>query len=395
MQSRRRRAAFLLLNLVLALALGLAAAEVALRALAGEGRAYPYAPSTMRVFQADAAITPGITGPSRFTTNSLGCRGPEPAGERVRLLTVGGSTTACTQLDDDEAWPALLALEVNAALGPPPRLWVTNSGLDGRNLGHHLAHARLLVPRLPDIDLVLLYAGLNDCLAWLYDERPFDPAALDDPATWSDVVARSFKDSDFVGSAEPWHRRSALLRRLRRIATASRTGIGRAQGGGIEQDEHGRWLVTMRLRKRTVPHVPLSPARRAEAPVVIETYGRRLAAFADAVRAAGAEPVFMAQAIRWTKATPEERDLLWMGLMDDGKVNIRDDELEALLERFNARMRAVAEEKGIAFIDLPAALEGVPGLFFDGTHFTERGAREVAKVVARSVTPLVGARAAR
>jgi hypothetical protein len=52
----------------------------------------------------------GVTGRKRFTTNSLGLRGPElpQDQEPYRIIAVGGSTTECFVLDDSEEWPHVL-----------------------------------------------------------------------------------------------------------------------------------------------------------------------------------------------------------------------------------------------------------------------------------------------
>jgi hypothetical protein len=46
----------------------------------------------------------GVTGRKRFTTNSLGLRGPELPQEQhlYRIIAIGGSTTECFVLDDSE-----------------------------------------------------------------------------------------------------------------------------------------------------------------------------------------------------------------------------------------------------------------------------------------------------
>jgi hypothetical protein len=60
-----------------------------------------------KVFKPDPALLPGISGDSRFDVDSDGIRGDEmPRGDAYRILAVGGSTTECLYLDQEEALAA-------------------------------------------------------------------------------------------------------------------------------------------------------------------------------------------------------------------------------------------------------------------------------------------------
>src|SRR5436190_20024648 len=98
------------------------------------------------------------------TKNSLGFRGPEPPRDFVQhltILTVGGSTTECFYLADDQAWPA----QLQARLQPDfPKLWLNNAGLDGHSSFGHIVLVRDYVSKLkPNVMLVMV--GVNDLFA--------------------------------------------------------------------------------------------------------------------------------------------------------------------------------------------------------------------------------------
>src|SRR5262245_48803219 len=82
----------------------LVVAEFALRVVRDQNAFFPYHPNSVTVTYTDPELTPGVSGTAAFTVNSYGCRGPEPAAEKHRLLVIGGSTAACSALDDDEEW---------------------------------------------------------------------------------------------------------------------------------------------------------------------------------------------------------------------------------------------------------------------------------------------------
>lgn len=165
------------------LALALLGAEWALRARwPNEYSVWP--PGFRATFQAAPGVMPGVEGASSFTINSSGIRGDEfSSAQGPRILALGGSTTECFYLDDEEAWPRLLQKELAAAPGLS-RVWVGNIGRAGGKASNHLLQVRKLLPLYPPIDVVLVLVGINDLLRFLQDPnwRPTRLEALNDPA---------------------------------------------------------------------------------------------------------------------------------------------------------------------------------------------------------------------
>lgn len=363
-----------------------AVVEGTLRLLRGPDAFYPYHRNSVTVFYPSEAITPGITGQSYFTTNEFGTRGPAPDGERVRLLTVGGSTTACTALDDSETWPRLLHQNLNAAVGDPHAFWLTNSGIDGHNSHHHLMHAIHLLPQLQEIDFALYYAGLNDLGMWLYKDS-FDPDYLDDPDNWNDRRAEAFRVSHYTPSDRSWYKHLEIWKRasILRNAWSSRQVVAEREDGRIVQDAEFKWVEKERARRKSNEKRFVHRAKMETLPAALDSYGRTLERIVVRTREAGAEPIFMAQAIKSLFLNEEERRQLWMGAMDGGKTYVRVEQMVELIHAYNVRMKEVAERRDVFFIDLPGLLSGDPGLFFDGAHFNEHGAKRTAQVVAETL----------
>ena len=96
-----------------------------------------------------------------YSRNSLGFRGPElpvPDSGWTKLITVGGSTTACTFLSDSCTWPFLLGKKLQAN---NPHTWLDNAGIDGHSsFGHILMLRDHVLPLRPDYVLFLM--GIND-----------------------------------------------------------------------------------------------------------------------------------------------------------------------------------------------------------------------------------------
>lgn len=379
-RSRTWLLAVLVPSTVVLLCLGLT--ELGLRALAPSARFFVYHPSTVRVFYPDEAGVPGVSGPSQFTTNSLGLRGPELGQERRRLLVMGGSTAACTALDDSEAWPEVVRRRVRERTGDPDFLWVANAGLDGKAARHHLMQAVYLLPELPRLDHVLVYAGLNDVGHWLYNAE-MDPHELDKPAFWDDTVAESFRLSRYVARDARWFRKLELYRyaSLARAALTTQLGGDFRRHDVIVQDDQLQWMKNAQVVRQGAQVSLVAEPKMDTLDAALDRYQRTLAATLVAIRKAGAEPIFMTQAIQWQNLDEDEKKRLWMGAMDGGAAYASEAQMEALVATFNERMLEVAAAAGVPALDLPAALAGKRRLYFDGCHFNEAGAREVGEVV--------------
>jgi hypothetical protein len=149
------------INLFLLLAssaMGVLGAEAAFRIfLPGTPGYYVLAPGTDRTFRPSPELMRGVSGPARYRVNEFGIRGPlfGNDGSEYRVLAVGGSTTECAYLDEDEVWTAQLAaalVQNNAGLP----LWVGNVGRSGTTSRDHAVQVKYLLRQYPRIDMVLV-----------------------------------------------------------------------------------------------------------------------------------------------------------------------------------------------------------------------------------------------
>ena len=360
----------------------LVAFEVGLRVWRGNEFFYPHHRNVTRLLYPSEGVTPGVAGVSRFTTNSYGTRGPELQGERVRILTIGGSTTACTVLDDSETWPQRLMDLLTATT--PGGVWVTNSGIDGKNSDHHVAHAIHLLPNLPRLDYVAVYAGLNDVGAWLY-QSDFDPEFLEKPANWDSRVGEAFRVSSYTPASYPAYKRLHLWKMASEVKAAFQSWRARSEmrdAGVIVQDAELRWIDEERKARAERQERFVAQAKMETLPLAVASYRRNLEAIADNVRAAGAEPIFIAQALSGHLADEEADEDFWMGAMDGGESYVHQQQILQLVARFNQEMAAVARERDALFIDLPALLRNEEHIYYDSVHFNEHGAEVVAARIA-------------
>jgi lysophospholipase L1-like esterase len=359
------------------------AAELAARFLFRT--AYPYSvwpPNVYRVFRPDPGILPGIEGESRFWTSSAGLRADEfSPDQRYRILALGGSTTECLYLDQEEAWPNLLQRRLAEALGTS--VWVGNAGISGRSSHHHALQAEYLLPQYPRIDAVLVLAGANDLLKRLGSDRDWTP----DPPR-EDLLLWAFYQRPYGTSLSA----SALVRLYSRYRA-----LQRFRQEPLYQDAEGRiYERWRRQRKRALAIVRDLPDLRG----ALDIYGRNLERIAEVAAAHGASAVFVTQPALWREGlSPEELDLLWMGgLGRRGKGKRRYYAPEALAEGlrlFNERTLEVCRARRLLCVDLARWVPRDLSAFYDDLHFNEGGARTVARALAEALAASDGWRSPR
>jgi len=370
----RRRVRERVAALALGSLLALVCAELGLRALEPRPpRHLPWPARLELVFEPRADIMPGIAGPSRFATNALGLRGDElPNEPSQRILALGGSTTECLYLDQEESWPQRLGREL-AALGPPT--WVGNAGRSGHTLREHRVMLEQLLAELPPIDLVLVLPGVNDLCRYLQREGGADPQALEREGARAALLERAF-------SVLP---RGALVARgpQERLALWQfARGIERRRELRADaQDKDGRVYVRWRANRAA------SSELRGELPELepaLAEYEHHLRALIELARARGTRIAFATQPCLWrADLEPQLEALLWMGGVGDyqqraGAPYYTARALARGLDAFNDRLRAVCAELGAECLELDRALERSGANYYDDVHFNERGAERVA-----------------
>jgi lysophospholipase L1-like esterase len=305
-----------------------------------------------------------LASPIRMSRNSLGFRGPEPPvpfADAVSILAVGGSTTECRLLSDEETWPAVLERRLAPHV---PRLWLDNAGLDGHSTyGHLELLQQVIAPLGPRYALFLV--GAND--VGRDDLNDFDQRML--------LERRSLGDR-LIAASELLSTVQVLARSLR----------------AAREDRGHKWeldLASAARRRRDVPPDAEATLQRERQVGALPAYARRLEALVLASRAAGIEPVLITQPALWGEgsdpATGIALDTIASGRWNAG-VRWR------LLELYNSATRRVGAAHDVLVIDLATAMPKDSRLFYDWVHYTAAGARRVAEIVERDLLPFLGRR---
>ena len=365
---------------LVSVAITLVAAEFALR-LATPSGYFIWKPHTSRTLVPAPGVMPGVSGESRFRTNSQGLRADEPSDkDGYRILTLGGSTTECLYLDQAETWPQLLQDELNAAPNAP-HAWVGNAGMSGRNTRHHVLAMQHLPLQEMKIDAVVLLAGINDLSIRLSQGDDYDPAALRKPEVERRLVAETFLGLAARGDPrEPWFKRTVLWQ-LARNLKARWIPPPAARGA---QDEAGAIYNEWRRNRREAGRIIRALPDMTSA---LDEYARNIKEVATLAKARSVRLILVTQPTLWRPGLPPDLDaLLWFGGVGDFQARPGHPyySVEALAEgikRYNDVVLQACATEHLECIDL-SSLAKDTSVFYDDVHFNEAGARQVAGIVA-------------
>jgi len=368
-----RRLAFIACGL----AAGLLLSEVALRLIFPQPRGYfllpPNSRDEMRIPASMLADMPSL---ARHSINAQGVRG-DPIGQEqdYRILTIGGSTTACGALDAQQTWPARLQTILNDR-SPQRRVWVGNLGKDGLSTRHHLVTMSRFLPQHPKVDTLIFLVGVNDLLGRLAADQEYQALSVTQIENDSNVLARTFAIVPPGAVSKPWYRRLALWRLAARSLAALHTLAAPPPEQAVAQARAQR--RNARVLRSKLPD--LGPALRE--------YEQNLEALIVRGRERGLRMIFLTQPALWKQegATPAETQTLMFGLVgrEPGKAT-EYYAVPALAEgmaRYNEVLRRVCRENNVECVDLAAKLKPDLSVFYDDCHFNISGAGQVAQLVA-------------
>ncbi len=288
----------------------------------------------------------------QFRINALGFRGPElqPLDSASSLIiAAGASETFGLYETAGKEWPRQLA---DSLSGCGPNVQVANAAFAGMSLPTVRQDFERRLARLSP-DMVVYYPTP---MQYLYDlpPSPAPPTTEVAPALplFRSRALPRFRDAAKRGMPQP---ALDLLRRLDMWRARSATG---------------------------------ARASNTVEPERLERFERDLRGLVGVYRAAGAVPVLVVHANRFSDTTSvESRRLLtaWERFYPryTGLAIVRFDRLAA------ERTVQVAKDSGLVAVDPRPALLATPGAFNDFSHFNDAGSAVVGGLTARAIAPLV------
>jgi len=288
----------------------------------------------------------------KISHNSLGFRGPEITRELppgvTRIVALGGSSTYCVKLSDQDTWPVILEQKLG------PGFQVVNLGVPGYSTAEHVIQAAFWLSDLKPA-IAICYCGWNDVQNVHIRNLAADYSDYHGhvPADTLDVIPINRIKTPFA---------------LARVA-------------------HG---VYYRISRRK-PFAPVPDDKAFTAapdPRALSLYERNLRSLAAVCRSQNIKLIFVPQLVNHSFLT-NETSYGWVPF-------VRDKDLPGTIATFNEAMRGVARDTGVPFAGSvrPAAFESAD--FLDEGHFSRPGSEKFAGLVSeelRAVLPTVDSRA--
>ena len=300
-----------------------------------------------RVYKHDVSALYGSDRPLiTYTRDHHGLRGAFGSPDRIRILTVGGSTTDQRHIRDGETWQDALQRSFSKA---GLNVGVANAGVDGQSSFGHIANFKWWFPDIPGLapEFILYYVGLNDYHKDAADR--FDRYVADGG---NPSIGERIRDNSAV-----WH----LLKTLQ----------GTYKAMVVQKIGHTR----VRFDQVKWVREPLQQNYDFMAPR-LDAYAERLRMLADLTRQAGAVPIFVTQPSRHYRFGPG-------GIEGQADVNSYDGrqmngvDFRNGMRKLDGVMKSVAAEKGALFVDLAGRTDWADADFYDFVHMTPQGAEKV------------------
>jgi lysophospholipase L1-like esterase len=331
-----------------------------------------YPPHLHQVLHPLPAILPGVQGESRFVTNSRGVRSDElDAQYTYKILAVGGSTTECLYLDQEEAWPYLVQKTLNE-MQPDAKAWVGNVGKSGLSTRDHVIELQYLLKQYPDIDAIILLIGVNDLTLRLGQDAAYDPQFLARPDAERTILVRTF--SNATAAAEPYYKRTSLWQ----LARKAKSALGPAQNF---QDAEGNMYLQWRKHRQNAAAIRQALPDLTSA---LREYAQNINSIIDLAQRQHVRLIFVTQPALWDVSLPKNlNDLLWLGGVgnfqtEGGKQYYSVAALSKAMAAYNSTLVETCRQRQVECFDLAPLLPRDTSVFYDDVHFNENGARSVA-----------------
>lgn len=321
-----------------------------------------------------AGFFPGIDSVIRFSVNEKGYRSPSYFDQdRYGILAIGGSTTYCIGLSDEDTWPWRLEGLLNKS-DFNEKFTVGNVGVPAFNAGSHWHQLNQLEPQFENIKMVLMLVGVNDFARVLFLNDKYFPTSED-----THLYNRTFVRLPREGKSR-WYQRTELFMHLRDVRHAYQST--RSQRYTPERLEN---LLSDYLAAQKKDSLPAEHMAKA-----LVDYENNLRNIAKLARERKVQMVWMTQPTLWYKGMGEfEEGISSMGAPVIDGIAYSPGALAHGMELFNDKLTEVAQNEGVHVIDLARILPKDTTVFYDWCHYNKSGAVKVAEVVHRELETLI------
>lgn len=299
--------------------------------------------------------------------NSLGFRGEEPPvdfNEYLTIIVVGGSTTECSLISDGKTWPDKLKFMLKNDF---PRLWLNNAGLVGHStFGHIILLNDYIVKIKPNV--VFLLIGINDLgrsAMTDYDAENVREISVASRTSLKGIFRSLSANSELL----------SLILNYYRYSLAKSMGLVNTK---VELDKMGQlelsdaYCETMKsLHKKNY----------------LPAYEARFEKIIAICKANKIEPIIITQPILWGGGVDCVKKINLSNIKLDQNTNGK--LAWEILELYNDISRHIAVKENVLMIDLAKQMPKCSIYFYDGVHFTNKGAEKVAEIIYKELSPFL------
>ncbi|PYP71550.1 MAG: hypothetical protein DMD41_12080 [Gemmatimonadetes bacterium] len=294
-----------------------------------------------------------------------------------RILVAGGSAVECFALDQPTSWPGALERLLNTldslhALGAR-RVHVGNIGHSGVGSAELDLILERVLPQYGHLDAILVMVGASDVYHWLEEGAP--PARA--PAQVPELMLFSCHPQQPFGWKPSHWALAEVARRLRR-SWLRRLEI---------RERAGAWYATARRMRAEAKEVRTTVSDPA---VVLDHFERHFHRLVRRAKAHADRVLVVRQPWFEGDYTAEEAARFWHGGVgrpwnEPVSAYYSLEAVNRLLGLVDARAAKVADELGVAHLNLRPALTLGLHHYYDHDHHTPAGAAVVAQAVAAAL----------
>lgn len=308
-------------------------------------------------------IFPGIDSVSYFSVNQYGYRSQSYFDKsRFGILAIGGSTTQCLSISDEESWPWILEEKLNE-LTKATEFTVGNIGAAAFNSGNHYHQLKHIEPQFENIKMVLMLVGVNDFVRVLTLNDSYYPTSAD-----THLYNRSFVRLPRSGKPY-WYQRNELFMHTRDAYNAFRSNTE-----AFDKEKLYSLFTEYESAIKTNQLPDMS--------VALKDYENNLRNIAQLARERDITLILISQPTLWHKDMSDfEEKIASIGAPVTNKKAYSPSALSKGMDVFNEKLRQVATEEDIAFIDLASKLPKDTTVFYDWCHYNKRGSHAVAELI--------------
>ncbi len=303
--------------------------------------------------------------PYRVRTDANGLMLPYNHYEKpdLTLVFLGGSTTFCLYVDEDQRYPSLVGQLLEQKTGK--KITSINSGVGGNNSFHSIdILLNKIIPIKPDV--VVMMQNINDLATLIYDKTYWG----------QNPTGRPIIDFYFYKNLTGFKALSTLARDMYipNLHAAIRILSHKVFGKKVkEQDDDYAYI---RGKKLTI-----------DAAAILDEFKMSLQTFINICRAWRITPVLMTQFNRY-KPHPDPKVMAGMqGFQSDSGIPVS--EFMDLYAKFNEAVREVGKQNGVQVIDLANLIPQDSKYIYDEVHLNTKGSQLAARVISDRLQPLV------